>query len=36
MGGETAEGGATFWVANILFFVTGPIFVLGSQQLTYW
>jgi hypothetical protein len=31
-----SEGGTTFWVANVLFFITGPVMVLVNQQLVYW
>ena len=36
MGGDGSGSGPAFWVANILFFITGPVYVLGSQQLSYW
>ena len=31
-----SEGGTTFWLANVLFFITGPVMVLVNQQLVYW
>ncbi len=34
--GSGSGSGAALWAANFLFFITGPIYVLGSQQLSYW
>ena len=33
MAAGEAQLGCAFWVANFLFFITGPIMVLVNQQL---
>ena len=33
MAAGEAQMGCAFWVANFLFFITGPIMVLVNQQL---